>query len=503
MKNLMLVFFITLFSSSLAMACEDDTPCVSRTSSSTTPEVTTPIDLYEAARPSFSDQNFSISNGDVIGENGEKIGEISSSGEVLTNADIAAKAEIAASGDQCNANHNYAASLCKIQNFTPIIMALVPGLVSGGEKDLNKACKEAANTSKMTGAVSAAISVGCGQAAKACLASCGTAKTNGVEPANSGGEDAMGVDAMLSECKGFGMNEMMLAMSAMQAIQGAAQARGCESSTADTPLWQTCNTEPERGNAEKCADYYACNTTEYPANAGHPKCEGKNNIAGPPAVCNSPSASVNPQCGICYQPQYASHPNCQGFLAQNGGAGGTNGDNNYQGGVDGGTGLGIDGLDDPFQDDEFSGFDGNVADSGALASKAGGGGGGGLGGGGGGAGGAPSSGGAAGPGSSPYDTDIIGKASGGSSGGGSSFAGGYAGSGSAWKKAGRAAGTGKSKSQFDFSKFLPKKGKAKSRKTASVTSLSSMGISKANGLTNFQKVSRMLNKKKPELIKKP
>ena len=392
-------------------------------------------------------------------------------------------------GSACSTAHTIANTACTMADMGPYVSMFLPGLVSASKSDVAEACEQSADLSKASSGITLLAAGTCKVKRGSCVEACAAAAASGA----TGGE---GVDygAYETQCASkMQMNEMMLVASAMQALQAMQAAKNCEELVSDSDELFKCAKEPNISDPEVCPDT-ACLTSMYPKNRDHATCV---------AALNPTSACPGPLCVSACQ-AYPDYPQCTG---------GNNLENPYTNaginttmpGIDtfDGTGLGIDSEDNPFLDEEFTGFDGNTSSVGELA-KGGQTGGSSLGGGGGG-GGAPGGGGGGMPaGEAGYDTDIIGKARGGSGGGGGGggFAGGYANAGGAWKKAGRAAGTGKSDSIFDLSKFLPKKAKSK-RNAASVArnSLSSMGITKSNGLSNFQKVTRMLNKKRPELMK--
>jgi uncharacterized membrane protein YgcG len=403
---------------------------------------------------------------------------------------IAAETQTAAY-DECSSNHDNATMSCKGQNFTPFIMAILPGFASTSTDDVAKACEKAADAGKMSAALSAAISGACNMYRTSCMSACKTALAN-EKAGHAPPEGAKTASAMLGECQNYEMNMMLLMMSGMQALQSMAQAKGCEDKVAsDDELFKCVRNEEAKQDPEQCPQV-AC---LMPHNAEHTACiNGPNgNIA---MQCQGANASYNPVCIQACQAN-PSHAFCAG-IDPSVLAGGTPGNGL---GISGEglttTGLGLDGIEDPFADPDINVENPNF-NPGALAKSGGSGGGGGFGGGGGGAGGAPAGGGSGGAaGAAGYNTDIIGGAKGsGGGGGGGSFGGGYANAGNAWKAAGRASGTGKSNSLFDLTKLL-NGNKQKNKRTPSSAgpkNLASMGISKANGLSNFQKVTRMLNK---------
>lgn len=424
----------------------------------------------------------------------------------------------------CNSLHSTAKSSCSVQQNS--MMASMLASLYGASKngDAAKQCKSAAEMGKNVGLFLTAAAGTCKASISKCSSACEgdiAAASKNLTMASTAAKlgkpnptsktvaewetDVQNYKKYENDCSKLEFNSQAFMLSSLQYLNAHQQAKGCEDALADNDdPFAKCNGE-EKGNPEMCSDYWACNLSMFPENAEHPNCAGAVNQAiTDPGQCASPTAAILEQCQmICSMPQYQAHPNCQQYLAGGPGSGlNPNGPGISEFNDGGFDTLGED-LD--FIPD-FDGYDGPVSQGGDLAGGRGsGGGGGGLGGGGSGGGaGAFPNGGPGGPGDSPYDTDIIGKASGGGSSGGGGIAGGYANPGSAWKRGGRAAGQDKTLSKFDLSKFLPKKDKAKGRKTASVSkSLSSMGITKANGLSNFQKVTRMLNKKRPELINKP
>jgi hypothetical protein len=119
-----------------------------------------------------------------------------------------------------------------------------------------------------------------------------------------------------------------------------------------------------------------------------------------------------------------------------------------------------------------------------------GGGGGGIGGFSGGGGGGQAAG---GPGEGPYKTDI-------DKGIGNAGAGGMGGGGGGYPNSGGGGGYGPEgdKDKMDWSKFLPKVDKA--RGLANDAEMAANGITSANGLSNFEKVTKKMNEKRPALL---
>ena len=103
------------------------------------------------------------------------------------------------------------------------------------------------------------------------------------------------------------------------------------------------------------------------------------------------------------------------------------------------------------------------------------------------------------------DTDILGRLSGSSgASSGSSFSGGYAeGAGSAWKNNARKIGEATESKEIDLQKLigdLSKKTQVRDTTALSNTEkLADAGITSSNGLSNFQKVTRMINKQRTSL----
>lgn len=430
---------------------------------------------------------------EVVDANGNPTGEVVALHEsTISNSGSVASSE---AFDECSSAHTWAKSACTAQNYTPLIMAILPGFASTSSDDVAKACEKASDAGKMSAAISASISGTCGLKQSSCVTACGAQAIEGASP-----DMQASAKEYLAQCKEYEMNMMMMMMSAMQGLQAMAQAKGCEDKVAsDDELFKCVRDEEAKQDPEQCPQV-ACTM---PHNAEHTICVSGQygNIA---MQCQGANASYNP---VCIQACQANpgHAFCAGIdpnvLAGGGALGNGLG---IQGEGLNTTGLGLDALEDPFADPEINVENPNF-NPGALAKSGGGGGGGGFGGGGGGAGGAPAGGGAGGAaGAGGYNTDIIGGAKGSSGGGGGgSFGGGYANAGNAWKAAGRGSGTGKSNSLFDLTKLLKgnKQTNKRSPSSAGPKNLASMGISKANGLSNFQKVTRMLNKKRPELLK--
>ncbi|MFK8137065.1 MAG: hypothetical protein AB8E15_01780 [Bdellovibrionales bacterium] len=420
------------------------------------------------------------------------------------NVEVAAQTT---SFDECNSSHSTASFFCSGVAATPYVNMLLPMYNTAKNDGTNDSCEKAASLGKDVASLSGILMALCGGYRRSCVTAC-----SNVDSATTPANPDMSASKMRGECNGtMEVNEMQMIMSAQGALTSYAQAKDCAAQTELSDA-QKCFVDPHRTDPNECPDY-ACTL---PQNVGHEACESGGNGALPNNFvenCTGANLQINIQycTSVCNQASVSSNPYCMAIVN-----GGPNGPNPYAPGLGDNPNINNPGIDTNVDDllTNTQGFDLNDVDPNGfsanegLSKPGGGGGGGGLGGGGGGSTGAGFGGGGGGSsGGGGYDTDVIGAAKGGAGGGGGSSrsgsgGGGYENSGS-YGKPSRSAKSGNSKfSPFDLKKYLPKQKKnSKKRAPASKTAqkLNSMGITGSNGLTNFQKVTRTINKKRTSL----
>ncbi|MEC9282960.1 MAG: hypothetical protein VX642_09620 [Bdellovibrionota bacterium] len=432
--------------------------------------------------PSFDDKSQSI---EVKASNSK------SSSEKLT-------AEQQQAGDECTNQRNLTKKWCDIENDGFTIMAQM--MIGSMGSTISESCDGAKNVTFMTSGLSSALAAKCQYHISSCKTACLEVKDQTV--ADVDGVKKSG-ENYYNFCEEQTMNYSKLMISAAQALQAHYAAKDCEFATKMQEELTACTSADTMSDPTQCPSI-ACDFNTYPQNQGHPSCPTGIANSGDYTQCAGANAQYNPACAPCFS---ATPPaSCPADVGS--GYGGSEFNDALNGDQYDYDGLGNALTDDDFFNTDFNGFDGETASQASLATGGNVGNAGGLGSASGGGGGGGPGGGAAGGADSGIDTDILGRlsGSGGGGGGGGGFAGGYAsGAGSAWKKNGRGVGSATQKDKFDLNKLLKDLGGKKSgRTTASLSAdqkLSQAGITKANGLSNFQKVTRMINKKRVSLDK--
>ena len=399
-------------------------------------------------------------------------------------------------GDECANQRNLTEKWCDIENdgFTMMAQMMIGSMGS----TISESCDGAKNVTFMTSGLSSALGAKCQYHITSCKSACeplGTQEVAIVDGASKTGSDYSNF------CQTQTMNYSKLMISAAQALQAHYAAKDCELATKMQEELTACTSADTMSDPTQCPSV-ACDFNTYPQNQGHPSCPTSVANSGDYTQCAGANAQYNPACAPCFSA--APPASCPADLGS--GYGGNEFNDALNGDQYDYDGLGNALTDDDFFNSDFNGFDGETAAQASLATGGNVGNAGGLGSASGGGGGGPS-GGAPGGADSGIDTDILGRLSGsGGGGGGGGFSGGYAtGAGNAWKKNGRGIGSATQKDKFDLSKLLKDLGgKNSGRTTASLSAdqkLSQAGITKANGLSNFQKVTRMINKKRVSLDK--
>ena len=399
-------------------------------------------------------------------------------------------------GDECANQRNLTEKWCDIENdgFTMMAQMMIGSMGS----TISESCDGAKNITFMTSGLSSALGAKCQYHITSCKSACeplGTQEVAIVDGASKTGSDYSNF------CQTQTMNYSKLMISAAQALQAHYAAKDCELATKMQEELTACTSADTMSDPTQCPSV-ACDFNTYPQNQGHPSCPTSVANSGDYTQCAGANAQYNPACAPCFSA--APPASCPADLGS--GYGGNEFNDALNGDQYDYDGLGNALTDDDFFNSDFNGFDGETAAQASLATGGNVGNAGGLGSASGGGGGGPG-GGAPGGADSGIDTDILGRLSGsGGGGGGGGFSGGYAtGAGNAWKKNGRGIGSATQKDKFDLSKLLKDLGgKNSGRTTASLSAdqkLSQAGITKANGLSNFQKVTRMINKKRVSLDK--
>tara|TARA_Y100000780_G_scaffold196518_3_gene186683 strand:- start:64455 stop:66074 length:1620 start_codon:yes stop_codon:yes gene_type:complete len=399
-------------------------------------------------------------------------------------------------GDECANQRNLTEKWCDIENdgFTMMAQMMIGSMGS----TISESCDGAKNVTFMTSGLSSTLSAKCQYHISSCKTACEPLGTQQLDKVD--GADKTAAD-YLRFCQAQTMNYMKLTASAAQALQAHYAAKDCELTTKMQEELTACTSADTMSDPTQCPSV-ACDFNTYPQNQGHPSCPTSVANSGDYTQCAGANAQYNPACAPCFSA--APPASCPADLGS--GYGGNEFNDALNGDQYDYDGLGNALTDDDFFNSDFNGFDGETAAQASLATGGNVGNAGGLGSASGGGGGGPG-GGAPGGADSGIDTDILGRLSGsGGGGGGGGFSGGYAtGAGNAWKKNGRGIGSATQKDKFDLSKLLKDLGgKNSGRTTASLSAdqkLSQAGITKANGLSNFQKVTRMINKKRVSLDK--
>jgi hypothetical protein len=331
--------------------------------------------------------------------------------------------------------------------YAPTLLNLAGAMASAKSAgNTKKACEVAKQIKGISGVTNAGVAAMCQRAISSCKSKCTKA------------DDAVSIE----RCEEY---ETYAKLSTSQAIADASAMVGSQS-CADAASGD-CIGENAYTNS-MCQEF--CFKA---ANANHTKCLSAS------ASCKNPSfAAQNVQYCTCLANPLS--PSCRS------GAGTPVPGTNASGLPD----LGEDGIGAGDYD-----FNGSNAEAQAAKANSPQGGGGGFGGGGGGS--SPfGEGGGGGNGDEPLNKEIL-TGTGGAA-GGAGILGGTGGYGEGGGRSGRSGG-GSEEKGFDLSQFLPGGKKDPTRNPASA-GYDDPTITKANGLTNWQKVTRKINEKRPELM---
>lgn len=370
-----------------------------------------------------------------------------------------------ADGTQCVSSFNRTRVACNGIVFSSVAQVIL-GQFQAAKSDGNvkEACEKAAQLNKIGGLLNLAFAVTCQQAQAQCVRVC-EAATRG--PAS---EQIATYEANAAYCQ---EKSMIANLSMVQVAMNATQFAGSKA-CADAASGK-CIGE-NAFNDEECIQF-----CQKPGRQQHPKC-----VQTIASCSDATYRSQNSQLCTCM-----TNPSAQGC---------------------GGLQLPpitvptttVD-TTDPFENlgelppiDEYTGNPEKLSDGSKVNSPGGGGSGGGLGGGGGSS---PfgQNDGQGGTGDEALDKDILGGQGGGGGGvpvGGGS--GGYeGGGGAAGSRNGN--GSGKDSPGFDLRAFLPG-GKKDPKRGLASAGYADQSITAANGLTNFEKVTKRMNQKQPELL---
>lgn len=351
----------------------------------------------------------------------------------------------------CNAAKTKLEKDCKgatlSQQFGPVasqVLSSFAMLKSSG--DINGACNAAKQIQGLSFSANASVSALCGMSIRSCKTKC--AKD----------------ESAVKECSEYEKYTVASGMQAAQEAAAFAQSSACANATAGKCTVETAY------NDEDCPQFCL-----KPGRQDHPKCQiAMNNCA------NANYAAQNVQYCTCVNNPFA--PNCSNLAVANPNG---NGNPNLN-------------LDDTLANADYDMDPFNPNGSAARVNAQPGGGSGAGGGLGGGSFAMPGDG-SGDTGDDPLSKDILHGTGGGSGGVGAIFGGGgyNEGSGSAQQKSGSGAGSGDS--GFDLRAFLPG-GKKDPKRNPASAGYTDPTITKANGLTNWQKVTRKMNEKRPELM---
>ncbi len=360
----------------------------------------------------------------------------------------------------CEDSYTRANRACTAQEISPTISSSLTAFTqlkaSGNIKD---ACNKAKDLSLVSLGANAGFAVACNRFAADCERQC--ASNNDYLYGSSA---EMPPSQMLRECKNFKQNYIAGVSQAIQDASSYAQSKACAEAADAKCVGQNAVNDPD------CVQFCS-----QPGRESHPKCA----LAG--ASCQNPTfAQQNAQFCQCLQNPFG--PNCStaqfptrpgnngndplaGLRTNVGGLG--DGENDFLGNESrGGSNSGAGGPNGG-----GSGFSGGAGASSPIAGDGGG----------------------EGSGDEPLNKDILTGSGGGGGGAGGFF--GYGGGGGEGSAGGGRGGSGSSDggSGIDLRAFLPGGKNDPRRGPASLEEAS--GITKSDGLTNFQKVTRKINQK--------
>ncbi|MEC9282959.1 MAG: hypothetical protein VX642_09615 [Bdellovibrionota bacterium] len=512
-KILLLAFFTYHFEAVASSSTTSGTPCATGEQECTVTENgysvtytltdtgTWAMKVNTASLDTSNSESTGDTSNDNLGRDNQNLVNTNSNEENAS--DETPSAEVLESLDSCSSSYTYAQKLCDIENspITTVVLTILPGFASSSSDDVAESCKKAADLTKGTTAISAAITAACWQAKNSCVSSCEAEELSGSTASVEVDGKPMTSNTMLNSCKGMTVNITKMLSSISQGISAMAQAQSCDDLVSDDDLY-ACYDADKMTDPEYCPSI-ACDLTTYPQNSGHAACAAYTTTTTYDySVCTGSNAQYNVACAPCYSSTPPS--TCPSDTTS---STTTYGDEYYDAlysdSYDS-DGLGNSLSTDDFFSSDFDGFDGETASQASLAS--------------GGSVGSASlgssstssdssglSGSSASANDENVDTDILGRLSGTSGGSsGSSFSGGYAeGAGSAWKNNARKIGSATESSEIDLQKLIGDLSKkTQVRDTAALSSsekLAGAGITSSNGLSNFQKVTRMINKQRTSL----
>jgi len=358
--------------------------------------------------------------------------------------------------EACVSAHDAAENYCLAQQLAaPITAQLAAYKSQMNSGDTKAACKTAKQVALLSATANTATSVLCVKKSNACITACES------QAATQAVADGPAASKLAADCKN---SKTFLAVSAalqgMQSLQAFGQSKLCEEAASgkcigdnaynDSDCMQYCM-KPGRQNDPKCRiamasctdPQYAVQNAQYCACLQNPSGQGCSNIIDPP----NPTVTD----GL---PQLGGNLGGDEFGQLDNKPGGSSANNDTRAGGYGGGGLG-------------GGSSFPIAGSDNRA-----------------------------PTDEQKDKDIL-NGYGGASGGGFGYGGGGGGYGTAGGGSGRGGDSG---SGIDLRSFLPGQKNDPRRNPASALGYADSSITSANGLTNFQKITRKLNQKRPELM---
>lgn len=357
----------------------------------------------------------------------------------------------------CVSAHDAAENYCLAQQLAaPIAAQLAAYKSQMNSGDTKAACKTAKQAAFLSASANIATSVLCVKKSNACITAC---ESQAATQAVADGPSATALAKSCKESKNF--LAVSAALQGMQSLQAFGQSKLCEEAASgkcigenaynDSDCMQYCM-KPGRQNDPKCRvamasctdPQYAAQNAQYCSCLRNPTGQGCSNIIDPP--------TPNLADGL---PQLDGNLGGDEFGQPDNKPGGSSANNDTRAGGSGGAALGS-GSSSP-----VAGTNGNNA-----------------------------------TGDEPKDKDIL-NGYGGSNGGGFGYGGGGGGYGTASGGSGR---SGDSDSGIDLRSFLPGQKNDPRRNPASMLGYADRSITSANGLTNFQKITRKMNQKRPELM---
>ncbi|MEQ1877446.1 MAG: hypothetical protein ABL958_12440 [Bdellovibrionia bacterium] len=380
--------------------------------------------------------------------------------------------EMRAAADECVSRNRRAEVACGGDQYAPVVSQLINSFSSArANGSINEACKSAGRAAMISSGMQTAFAAACKRASETCVTVCDQAvQLAGRDP--TGSTNSTEYRRKARTCDGYSDQWINGLAQSLRDLNTYAESQNCVAATADRcgagkgyndPTCIAYCTMPQH-RAEKICSPVACDLAQNKDSLlcfcqANPtdttRCAGLQALL-PPAEGTKPSLGSNP--------------------------GGRTG-------VGAGTGFDLDGDGESDQ-----GMQGQPSAPVKAASVNYGGQGGGGVGGGGSTGGGGIGGNGKGKQDGPYNADVLRGYGASTGGGGGTYSGGYGSNNNGLR--------GNRKDEdFDPLKYMPKFGEKGGRAPASISAqLYNQGITDANGLSNFEKVTRKMNEKRPVLV---